>query len=81
MVVYSLRFTMGNADTKLAFRKAVVHLTTKTQVFCYYTLIPIMPFACCWHCDDRYRYFGCRMLLATDHAHAKYPIYIMKIME
>jgi len=24
---------MGNADTKLAFRKAVVHLTTKTQVF------------------------------------------------
>jgi len=23
---------MGNADTKLAFRKAVVHLTTKTQV-------------------------------------------------
>ena len=25
-------FTMGNADTKLAFRKAVVHLTTKTQV-------------------------------------------------
>jgi len=27
-------FTMGNADTKLAFRKAVVHLTTKTQVFC-----------------------------------------------
>lgn len=29
---------MGNADTKLNFRKAVVHLTSKSQVKCLWTV-------------------------------------------
>jgi len=63
---------MGNADTKLAFRKAVVHLTTKTQVSCYYTLMQIIMIACCRLYDDRYHHLSCRMpeMLATGHAHA-----------
>ena len=31
-ILINFRFKMGNADTKLNFRKAVVQLTTKTQV-------------------------------------------------